>query len=70
MRRTFLSIAVLLLIALPSAAQTATDEMAAAAFSHDALQLTAAAPNEVTNCDLKQPLLLTVEDRAFSQRGC
>ena len=45
MKRTFIAAAVILLIALPLAAQTATDEISAAAFSHDAFQLTAASPS-------------------------
>ena len=45
MKRFFLAIVALLLIALPSAAQVATGEITAAAFSHVALQLTPAAPS-------------------------
>ena len=45
MKRTFVAAALLLLIALPLAAQTAQDEIAAAAYSQNALQLTSSSPS-------------------------
>lgn len=45
MKRTFVAAALLLLIALPLAAQTAQDEIAAAAYSQNALQLSSSSPS-------------------------
>ncbi len=45
MKRTFVTATLLLLIALPLAAQTAEDEIGAAAYSQDALQLTPPSPS-------------------------